>query len=232
MSARSQKDIELWTSWKSQPTKKTLTPLLTQVNPIIQKEVNRWSGGSVATPILDIHAKKLALTAFKTYDPTKAALNTHLTNQLKGLSRVPYTYVSPARMPEHRQIKLKTFQDANERLEELYGRAPTAQELSSDLAWSQAEVGRFRKEVRQEFSSSRPVPPGFETDSADDGLLSFVYHDLNNQDKQVFEYTTGFGGAQVLNTKQLMKKTKLTQGQISHSKRRIKKIVSSAMGIL
>jgi len=226
------RDVELWNTWQGQPNKTTLTPLLKQVDPIIRKEVGRWSGGAVATPILMLQAKKLALQAFQTYNPEKAALNTHLTNQLKGLSREPYTYTSPARMPEHRQIKLKTFIDADERLKEGFGRDPTAQELASDLAWSFAEVSRFRKEMRREYSTSQPVPPGFESHSGDDDLVGFVYYDLNPQDKLAFEHTTGYGGAPVLDTKSMIGKTGLTQGQISHSKRRLKKIISSAAGMV
>jgi DNA-directed RNA polymerase specialized sigma subunit len=228
---RKERDKHLWTAWKANPNKGNLSPLLRQVDPILQKEVGRWAGGGVATPVLMVQAKKLALQAFDTYNPTKAALNTHLTNQLKGLSRQPYTYISPARMPEHRQIKLKTYKNSEEILKERLGREPTAQELSADLAWSIQEVGRYRKEIRKEYSTSQPIPPGFETSSADDGIVGFIYHDLNTQDQKVFEHTTGYGGAELLSTRDLMSRTGLTQGQVSHSKRRLKKIISTATGM-
>ena len=100
MSILREKDTELWKTWKADPSKDNLHSLFRQVNPILQKEVNRWSGGSVATPVLQVNAKKLALQAFGSYNPEKSALSTHVTNQLKGLSRDPYTYINPARMPE------------------------------------------------------------------------------------------------------------------------------------
>ncbi|MAG27776.1 hypothetical protein CMI47_19785 [Candidatus Pacearchaeota archaeon] len=227
--ARKQKDVALWRAWKDTPNKGTLTPLMKQLDPVIQKEVGRWAGSAVARPVLKIEAKKLTLQALGSYDPGKAALNTHVTNQLKGLSRGPYTYLNPARMPEHRQIKLKTYKDSEERLSEMLGRDPTANEIANDLAWSIQEVGRFRKELRKEYSTTQPIPPGFEQDDSDAGVLGFIYHDLNPQDKRVFEHTTGFGGAQILSTKDMMKTTRLTQGQISHSKRRLKKLISGVI---
>lgn len=227
---RADKDRQLHQEWMKNPSKKNLGALFNQVNPIIQKETNRWGGGSVADPILQINAKKIALQAFKTYDPKQSALSTHLTNQLKGLSRDPYTYQNAARMPEHRQVKFKTFTDATERLSESFGREPTTAELARELSWSQRETGRFRKELRMEYSTSQPVPPGFESADTGAGVLSYVYHDLTPKDKLVFEHTTGYGGAPVLAAKQLTKATGLTQGQISHSKRRIRNAVKNASG--
>ena len=228
---RSEKDIQLWNAWRDDPSKENLSVLLEQVNPIVQKEVNRWQGGSVARPVLEIQAKKLALDAFSTYKPGKAALNTHVTNQLKGLSRNVYTYTSPARMPEHRQVKSSTFRNVEESLRDSLGREPTTVELAQELSWSQREVSRYRDEQRATYSTSLPVPPGFEKYSPDQTLVDFVYHDLVDQDKRVFEHTTGYGGSPVLSGKQLMARTGMTQGQISHSKRRIRKMFEGASGI-
>lgn len=227
---RSRKDIELWQTWKNSPGKTTLAPLLRQVDPILQKEVNRWAGGPVARPVLVVQAKKLALDAFNSYEPGKAALNTHVTNQLKGLSRGPYTYASPARMPEHRQVKLKTYLTTVEDLTADKGRMPTAAEIASTLKWSQREVGRFREEQRTLYSTSQPIPPGFETTTHDQELLDFVYHDLVDQDKLVMEHSAGYGGAKILSAKELTKLTGMTQGQISNSKRRIRSKIEGAMG--
>jgi len=219
------RDVELWQNWQATPGTQTLAPLLRQMTPVIEKEVNRWSGGNVAAESLRTEAKLLALNAFNSFDPSKSALNTHVTNQLKGLSRVVYTHTSPARMPEHRTIKAKTFLDAEERLREQHNRDPTSEELSRELAWSPAEVGRFRTEQRTAFSTSQPIPYGFGTEE-ESGLLDFVYYDLNPMDQTVFEHTTGYGGAPILQTKDLVKQTGLTPGQISHTKRRLRKLIS------
>jgi len=231
MSTAASRDLELWKKWKEERNKDNLTPLMSSMNPVIQKEVSRWATGNVSRPVLNIEAKKIALKAFDSYDPNSTQLNTHLTNQLKGLSRIVYTHSNAARMPEHQTLKVGSYLNAKNELEEDLGREPTAQELSASLKWSMKEVDRFRNELRSGLSTSKPTPPGFETYNPDEAFIDFVYNDLHDQDKLVFEHTTGYGGNKILSAKTLMSKTGMTQGQISHSKRRITKMVLEMKGL-
>lgn len=230
--SRQDKDLELWNNYKARPGKQTLEPLLNNFKGTITKSVNKWGGGNVSPAVLDIKAKKIAIDAFNSFNPQKAKLNTHLTNHLKGISRPVYE-TQVARMPESRTLKVGTFLTANQELVNGLGRLPTAKELSENLKWNIKEVHRFRNEMRSQFSTDpdKPVPPGFETFNSEIGELDFIYHDLNEQDKQVFEGTTGYMGSPVMSTKDLMKKTGLTSGQISHSKRRIKSKVMGYRGL-
>lgn len=225
-----QDDIAAWNKWKSTGSRDDLGVLFNRMEPVIQKEVSRWASGPVARPVLNLEAKKISLNAFNSFDPNKAKLNTHLTNNLKGLSRIVYTHTNPARMPEHQVLKLSTFMSSKQALEEQLGREPTSQEISEELAWSPGEVERYQGQIRAGYSTSQPLPPGFDRFDADKVFLDFVYNDLVDQDKAVFEHTTGYGGKRVLSAAELMKKTKMTQGQISHSKRRIRKMVEKARG--
>ena len=228
---RSDLDTQAWNAWNASKSKKNLGVLLNRVKPILHKEVSRWSGGGVARPVLEMEAKKIALNSFGTYNPTKSKLSTHLTNNLKGLSREVYTYSNPARLPEHRMIKAKTFIAVEDNLTETLGRLPSAQELADELNWNKKEVGRLRKELRSSFSDNAPAPPGFNSTFEGAQELDFIYHDLNQQDKVVFEHTTGYSGAPILDGRSLINKTGLSQGQISHSKRRIRNKVLGHRGL-
>ena len=230
VSYNKQEDIAAWNKWKTSGSREDLGTLFNRMEPVIQKEVSRWASGPVARPVLNLEAKKISLNAFKNFDPNKARLNTHLTNNLKGLSRIVYTHTNPARMPEHQVLKLSTFTSSKQALEEQLGREPTSQEISEELAWSPGEVERYQGQLRTGYSTSQPLPPGFDRFDADKVFLDFVYNDLVDQDKAVFEHTTGYGGKRILSASELMKKTKMTQGQISHSKRRIRKMVEKARG--
>lgn len=232
MSNAGTKDLELWAAYKQKPSKKTLQPLLKNFNGTITKSVNKWGGGNVAPAVLNIRAKKIAVDSFNSYDPKKSKLNTHLTNNLKGLSRPVYE-TQVARMPEARTLKVGTFLSREDELTNKLGRIPTAKELSDDLKWNIKEVHRFRNELRSQYSTDpdKPIPPGFEQFNSEIGELDFIYHDLNDQDKAVFEHTTGYMNAPVLPTRDLVKKTGLTSGQISHSKRRIRNKVLTHRGL-
>ena len=113
-----QDDINAWQVWKNSGDRQDLGNLFKRVEPIIQKEVSRWASGPIARPVLNLEAKKLSLNAFNSFDPNKARLNTHLTNNLKGLSRIVYTHTNPARMPEHQVLKMNSFLTVRNSLEE------------------------------------------------------------------------------------------------------------------
>jgi hypothetical protein len=226
------KDLELWSNYRAAPGKRTLEPLLNNFKGTITKSVNKWGGGNVAPAVLDIKAKKIAIDAFNNFNPAKAKLNTHLTNHLKGISRPVYE-TQVARMPESRTLKVGTYLTANQELVDNLGRLPTAKEMSDSLKWNIKEVHRFRNELRSQYSTDpdKPIPPGFETFNSEVGELDFIYHDLNDQDKLVFEGTTGYMGSEVQSTKALINSSGLTSGQISHSKRRIKSKVMGYRGL-
>jgi hypothetical protein len=214
-----EKDIQLWKAWKQTPTDYNAEALLNQMNPIIQKEVNRWSG-TLARPALELEAKRLAMEAFHSYRPTGgAALGTHVTNRLRKLSRLPYTHQNVARMPEYQTLKFHTHNIAKSALEEKLGREPTVDELSRQLGWPKPYLTTFQRSLRQEFIESGTPAPMFDIDSGDAGTVDFVYNDLSPTQKRIFEHTTGYGGAPVLKNPQMMKKLDMTQGQLSYQKR-------------
>lgn len=214
-----EKDVQLWKTWKKQPTDAHAEALLGQMNPLIQKEVNRWSG-TLSRPALELEAKRLTMEALQTFQPTRgAALGTHVTNRLRKLSRLPYTHQNIARMPEYQTLKFHTHNIAKSALEEKLGREPTVDELSRQLSWPKPYLANFQKSMRKEFVESGVPAPIFDIDSGESGTVDFVYNDLSPMQKTIFQHTTGYGGAQVLKNPQMMKKLRLSQGQLSYQKR-------------
>lgn len=212
-------DQAAWEAWRSNRTDMNLQKLLQQMNPIIQNEVNRWAG-AVARPVLETEAKNLAVEAFQTFNPDMgAALATHLTNRLKKLSRMAYSYQSISRMPEYQMLKYQTFNNTKSVLADNLGREPTVDELADELGWSRSALTRFQTSLRKEFLESGTPPPIFDKNEEDDGMVAFVYHDLPPLQQKIFEFSTGWGGAPQLDSKAIMKKLKLSQGQLSYQKR-------------
>jgi DNA-directed RNA polymerase specialized sigma subunit len=210
------KDVELWKTWKKQPTPQNLMHVVNQLNPVIQAEVNRWSG-AIARPTLELQAKNLAIEAIESYKPTGgAALNTHVTNRLKKLSRIVYENQNLARIPEYKTQMLHTYNTAESALQDQLGRAPTAEELRDELNWTKNFFGTFRRSLRKELTESKDVSHVFDLASEDSGLLDFAYHDLSPIQQKIFEYKTGYGGAEILPASGIMKKLKLKQSQLSY----------------
>jgi hypothetical protein len=214
------RDLELWHEWNQTRTEANLKQVLDQLNPVIQNEVNRWAG-TLARPVLEIEAKTLAREAIESFSPNAgAALATHVTNRLKKLSRLSYTHQNIARMPEYQSLKFTTVSNAKSALTEQHGREPTVDELADELNWSRPALEAFQKNVRKEYIETDAPPPIFDTTEPEaGGTVDFVYHDLAPKQKKLFEFTTGYRGTPVLNNAEIMKRLKMTQGQLSYQKR-------------
>lgn len=228
-------DLEAWKTWKKNPTDEHASALLAQVNPLIQREVSKWSG-SLAKPLLETEGKQLAMDAFHTYDPDKgAALGTHVVNQLQRMSRLVYSHQNIARMPENKILQFHSYNIAHNELSDSLGRSPTADELSDHLAWPVKRVEEYRKMIGQKerlesgglFEST---DGGLYGDDVQDHTLDFIHHGLPAQQKVMFEHLTGYGGAERLSNQAIQKKLGLTQGQYSYLKSKLISHVASASG--
>jgi DNA-directed RNA polymerase specialized sigma subunit len=216
---RQQQDLDLWRQWKQSNDPEHLKQLLDRMNPLVQREVQKW-GAAVPREALESKGRLLTVQALKTYDPTRgAAIGTHVTSRLRKLSRDVYPYQNVARLPENKQLLYNTFQVATNNLIDQHGREPTAEELAQELGWSPKKVGDFQKSFsRRELVESAGA--FMDEGSADEGLVDFYHHGLIPSDQLMFEDLIGFKGKSALNNAQLMKKYSLTQGQLSYKKRK------------
>ena len=231
MTSARDRDLELWKKWDRTRSPMDLEALLKQVDPIIHKTLQPLQG-PVPSSVLSAEAKLQALKAFQTFQPGRGnQLSTHLTNYLRKVNRLVYKHQELYSVPEARRIKFHTFNTMKTNLQDQYDRDPTVEELASNLKWSNAEVGRFIKEDRKEFSDSQPYSNDFHINSDPNySMLAYVYNDLAPKDKLLLEHTTGYGGKRILNNSQLMRKFNMTQGQLSYAKKQLTDKIDKAMG--
>lgn len=219
MATRQQKDLELWKTWKNTNDPQALSALLDRLQPLIYREVNKWQY-TVPAPALMSKGRLLAAEALKTYNPNRgAAIGTHVTSRLRKLSRFVYPYQNIARLPENKQLLYNTFESAKTKLYDELGREPTVEELGDELSWAPKKVRDFNRSFgRRELVESE----GFTFDEQDPGssLVDFYYHGLTPTDKLLFEDITGYGGTTPLSNNKLLKKYKISQGQLSYRKRK------------
>lgn len=229
--SRSDKDLELWKKWNDTKDPGDLSALLKRMNPLIHSAINPLKG-TLSDHLLETEAKINAVKAFQTYNPShNTQLSTHVTNQLQKTNRLVYNNMELLKVPEQRRIKFKNYEAVHSNLEERYGRPPTINELSRELGWSKAEVTRHQKESWKELSASNPsVSDAQFHDDANTTLVSYVYNDLNPRNQKVFEMATGYGGGKEFSNQEIMKKLKLSQGQLSYAKQDISRQLKKAMG--
>lgn len=222
------RDLELWERWKKTNSHADLQLLLNQMSPIINREVNKWSSGH-SRSLLEFEAKRLAVEAFKSYDPKQGtALSTFVASRLPKLSRQVYSTQNAARLSETKTLQFHTYATAFNNLHDQHGREPTSSELADSLGWSTRKLSDFQREAhRKEFVESEEHP---DFDNTDDHLVDFIYHDLTPLQQKIFEFTTGYRGAPKLPGKQILARLGITQGQLSYQKTLIVKAVERARG--
>lgn len=216
---------EQWQKWHEGGRKREhLAPLLTSFQPLIDHEVSRWSGTGLPRIVLEAEAKKHAIDAFHTYDPSKAQLQTHVMNRLRAMSTFANTYRSDVRMPNERAMLADKLTRARVDMGMELGREATDQELARRIGVGQTTIGKLNR--FQTALYSRAEAGGFnqpvrEDLSRDQITADFLYHDLSPVHKTVFAHTTGYGGKPVLTPGEIAKKLQVSPGRVSQLKTEI-----------
>jgi DNA-directed RNA polymerase specialized sigma subunit len=220
------KDLQLWETWKRTQSPSDLQALLTQMMPIIQREVGKWAP-AMSRSLLEMEAKRLAVKAFQSYNPAAGtALSTYVASRLPKLSRTVYSNQNAARLSEANALLFHTYNAAHTQLTDDFGREPTTDELADNLGWSVKKLTQFRTQSgRKEYVESEDHPDA-DADS-DQYLADFIHHDLPPTQKQIFEHLTGYRGVPKLGNSAVMKKLGLTQGQYSYQKGLLVKHISA-----
>ena len=203
--------------------------MLRSIDPLLQKQVNKFQTSPIPRTALETEARMLALKAFETYDPSKAQLNTHVTNHLKHIQRYVIEYQNVGKIPESRALEISKFNNINSHLEDSLGREPSTAELADELRWSTAEVDRMLTELRSDLDIRQVEPDegggfydytAYQSKGIDDAL-EFVYFDASPEDKLILEYIFGIKGKKRVPVSDIAKKLNKTE---SYVRTRLKKL--------
>jgi DNA-directed RNA polymerase sigma subunit (sigma70/sigma32) len=203
-----EEELKLWGDWKL-GSKVAQNKLIKSLDPLLQSQINRYQHPSIPRSALEAEARKLALEAFKTYDPSKAQLGTHVTNHQKHLQRYVLNYVNIGKIPENRALAVGKFQKIKQNLMEDLGREPNTVELADSLTWAPREVERMENELRKDLAITTGGEEEaffenimFSTDTTSE-ILFFAYYEADQEEKLIFEYSFGWGGKPKLDVKDI-----------------------------
>lgn len=209
--------------------------LLQSMAPVINSQVSKFAASGLPTPALRLEAQRLTLDAFKTYDPNKAQLNTHVTNGLKKLSRFVTEYQNVGHIPEPRAFMIGRYNTVKENLKDAFGREPTMDELADALSIPISEISRLQLELRNDLSTSI-----IEEDEDGGGFyqysnitedpkikeaVDFVYFDADPIDKKILEYTLGLHNVQKKLNKDIAVELRLTDSELKKKKENLAKSI-------
>ena len=214
MTTLKQKELELFNQYRSGDNE-ARTKLLTSLKPLIRGQANKFTNSGLPPMAIELEAHRLASDSLNTYDPSKAQLNTHVTNWLKKLSRFVTNYQNVGHIPEPRALIIGKYNAIFDNLEADKGREPTITELADAMNLPPVEIERLQTELRKDLSISLPedkediggfyfhAKPGSFNKSKE--ALEFTYFDADPIDKKILEYTFGIGGQGILRNKDIQK---------------------------
>lgn len=214
--------------WDKKKNKRALGVLIKKYIPILKYELPKYYGNLTPKTILS-YGKKYIIDAVKTYNPEKSKLSTHIVNNLKRLHRLNYDTSSTIKISEELRQGINVYKNMKEYLTDKYKREPGLDELADKLAWTMSKVSRMDRLSRKEtLASETVIQPGIY--GMDDPKLDYIYHDLNPQDKIIFQYKTGYRGMPILTTKNIAKKIKLSIPSVSIRASKIANIIKKKFG--
>lgn len=186
----SSKDLELYNQWKETGSKAALGKLIDQLSPLIYSEV-RSQSGSLPKAALVAEAKKWAIKAIQTYDPSKGtSLSTHVYTWLAKTRRLNYRYQNAVRLPENMQLKFHEYNHAVQDLTDQLNRDPTESELADKLGWSKPHVVKFKNSLYADLIESSSTRPAEFTQFNDNAILmQHLMSQLTPDEKFILENT-------------------------------------------
>lgn len=222
LKGKQSKELQLWHEYKASGWKpEKLDPLIKSLQPLLNQSISKWTRAEIPTSFTEHVHKRELVKILKTFDPAKAALNTHILKRLPKTSR-PLTAVQTfAYSPENITKNIGAYNAFKADIRERLGHEPDDQTIL-DFAIKEKhpklgaltikDVKRLNKEQRKGLITS-----GFETDLILSGevdpreveVAHLILPQLTSEERIVHEYTLGLNGKPRLKPGEIAKKIKM-----------------------
>ena len=224
---------DLFGTWKAAPGPKTLTPLVQQLDPVIDKALGAY--GYAGDANMKNTARLLAVKALPRYDPEKATLNTFVFGELRRLQRVGPQQEYAVPIPERIMLERAAADRATDDLREELGRQPTDDELLDRTGLTLKRLRTLRGVPTQVVGSRTDDAGQVITDAADEMDSSRLWEEavavsLDPVDRKIYEWSTGTGGERLTKT-QMAARLRLSPAAITQRSARIAQKLSAGEGM-
>lgn len=215
-------------AWQTADTPETRGQLLRTVQPVVDTAIRSYAGKT--SPAVKGQAKMLALQSFRTYDPSKGNMKTHLLSQLRRLQRVSGQSSQAIHIPERIGFARKHIREAEESLRDDLGRDPSDLEIANYTGLSLRRLAQVRQansginsgsvidETGENYSPQVNMPGN--TSNAD-SWQQMVYYDLGQTDQVIMDYSLGLHGSPQLSNTEIATRLGISPGAVSQRKNKI-----------
>lgn len=221
-----QEDMTKIKEWQKNKDPMLLMDIVTRYQPVVSSVVNKFSTVGVSKETLKAKANAQLLRALNTYNPKhETSPTTHVWNNLQKVQRMASESLQSGHIPEYRNMKMAIFKSVRDNLTDRIGYEPSNAQMADEMKWSQAEVQRMNEELAGEITASNAEFDFFgnskQFSSRDKDLADYLYHELEDKDKVIFEHTFGYGGKKIMKNKELAKVLNTNEMNVHRSKKRL-----------
>lgn len=216
-----------WKAWKANPSDQDAHgELLGQLTPTIDSALKTYAGGS---PSLKTRALILADEAVRSFDPEKgASLPTHVQNHLQRLYRVSAERKQAVHIPENVRLDSVSVNRFVADWKDKTGIEPSELQIADSLKMS-------RRRVQKAFTQGQETVQSKAEGEKGDSLVSgsertpeqmwadCVYYDLDEKNRKIFEWTTGYLNRPVIPKMEIAKQLGISSAAVSQRINTIKK---------
>lgn len=210
-------EYQEYDAWKAEPTDDNYNVLMKSLKPTISSALTSYAHGD---PNLTIRAQILAAQAINTYDPKRGAnLKTHVYNTLKRLQRFAAQRREVVHLPENVRLDAYAVRRFNDTFREDNDRDANFDEVADGTGLSLRRIRKANRLGSEMSENKRTSETGdsltTQKVSAHDVWQDYVYHDLDNINKKIFEWTTGYLDSPVLPKKEIARRLHITPAAVS-----------------
>lgn len=229
-------DKSPYDTWAADKSQNNLHAVVKSLQPTIGSVLSSIGGND---PNIRSKARVIAAKAVQTYKPESgASLPTWVSQNLRQLTRDIRKSNSDVRLPEGVQMDAYAIYRAETELADELGREPTVEEISDRAHMSIKRIADVRRKNKRQVAESSTVTEdgaSLVTGSTSDfsqEAMDYVYKESDMNDRKLMEYLMGYGGHDMLDSKQIKQKLKLTDVQLTRRKMRLGMRINETMSNL
>jgi DNA-directed RNA polymerase specialized sigma subunit len=216
-----EEQFQTWKQWKNTGDKRLLGDLLKSTDSTIDAALRTYAGNN---PRLRTRAYILAREAIDSYDPSKkTGINTHVMSHLRRLYRVSAERSSVVHVPENVRLDSLAVRNFINEYKDQNGADPSDLLVADKLKMSKKRVAKalsFGNETAETsaLSEKGDVMEGnvaVTEKSEEDIWKDYVYHDLDETNRKVFEWTTGYNNKPILKKIDVAKNLSISPAAVS-----------------
>jgi DNA-directed RNA polymerase specialized sigma subunit len=225
MTTQNDKTTGLFHEWKSTPGPRTLTPLITALEPQISKALH--THGYESDPNVRTSVRLHLAKSLERFDPEKSHINTFVTNELKRVGRIGARHRYAIPVPEQASLDLKNIDQHTTQLSSDLGREPTVDEVSDATGLSARRISRLQSThgmptvTRESLEERDFAEPATEAVDPDELWVEAVYDGLDPYDKKILDWSLGWHGQQQLTKTEMARRLGMSVSAVTQRAQRI-----------